>query len=142
MRLDEIFGFGRKKEPELKRADITPEEREMIARAFDFGHNAKLKKASGEYVLPGNVTLNYRRARVNFYKEGDQLMASVGWYSDEDGPGNPKKSPITTTDRKINSREDLYNLKSVLDDDVKQGSSVSHDSLRYKEMKRDLPGRI
>lgn len=50
MRLDEIFGFS-KKEPELKRDDITPEEREMIARAFDFGHNAKLNDDHVQTVL-------------------------------------------------------------------------------------------
>jgi hypothetical protein len=136
MKLHELHeGWFSKKEPKIDRQPIDDEEREMISRAFDFGHNAKLKRGN-EYVLPDNVTLNYRKARVNFYKDGSKLMASVGYYSDEDGPGNPKKSPAKTVDRQIKGKEDLYNLKDELDGTA--SSSISSTDLKHAEMKKDL----
>jgi len=143
MRLDEIFGlsFGKKKEPELKRTDITPEERAMIVRAFDKSSNANLKKGDGEYVLPQNVTLVFGRGYVNFYKDGDQLIAGIGWYGNDTDPGDPKKAPITHSEKKINKQSDLYDLKDELLDGLRS-SSTSHDSLRYQETKRDLHGKV
>lgn len=128
--------FSKPKFPTIDRQPVTADDRRMIAAAFDFGHNANLKHANGEYVLPDNVTLNYRKARVNFYKDGDKLMASIGHYDDEDGPGDPSRRPITSSERQIRSKTDLYNLKDLLDG-PQQGSRVSHDSMRYKEFKRD-----
>lgn len=105
--------FSKKKEPKLNRTDFTDEERKMIKSVFPTGSNVDLKHGE-KYVLPQNVTLNFKRSNVNFYKDGDQILASVGWYRDEDGPGNPRTSPMFHTDHKISSIADLKKLKAEM----------------------------
>lgn len=115
MRLNEFFGFGKKLQTELDRQDITPEERSMVMSVFSDGHNADLKMGDGSYVLPGNITLIYKSVRINFYKDGDQLHADIGWYGEGKDPSSPKTSPLTSTDEKINDRNDLVKLKKSID---------------------------
>jgi len=110
MLLNELF--GRKKEP--VRGDVTAEERETMARVFGNPGNSKLKKGD-EFLFPQNVTLVYKNARFNVYKEDGKLMASMGIYSDEDGPGNPRKSPIKTTDVQFDSEDSMERIKAQID---------------------------
>lgn len=116
MILQELFG---KKSSSPKRTDITAEERAMIKKVFPSGSNADMKMGNGEYVLPQNIHVTLDHTRVNFYKDGDQLLASIEWYSKEQNPGDPKSRPLTHTEQKINDEQDLRDLKKKLDGDYK-----------------------
>lgn len=114
MILQELFG---KKVSSPKRTDITAEERAMIKKVFPKGSNADMKMGNGEYVLPQNVHVVLDHTRVNFYKDGDQLMASVEWYSHDQNPGNPNARPLTHTEEIIKGEQSLHALKSKLKGD-------------------------
>lgn len=109
--------FGSKPKA-MVRTDVTADDRKMITSVFPNGHNADLKRGQ-EYVLPQNITINHKRARMNIYKDGDTLKASIGHYADEDGPGNPRKSPIHHTEHDITSVDDLKKIKKLVDGDSK-----------------------
>jgi len=116
MILQELFG---KKTSPTKRADITAEERAMIKKVFQKGSNADMKMGNGEYVLPQNIHVTLDHTRVNFYKDSDQLMASIEWYSSDQSPGDPKARPLTHTEEKIGNEHDLQALKKKLEGDYK-----------------------
>lgn len=106
--------FKRDDKPKLDRQPLTKEDRIFITSVFNIGHNADMTFASGEYVLPDNITVNYKKGRINFYKDGDLIRASVGFYEDESGPGNPRQSPMISEDFEVRTKADLEKIKKAI----------------------------
>jgi hypothetical protein len=137
-----LEGWFDKKTKEKKsvRTEITADDRKMITSVFKTNHNADMKHGDETYVLPDSVYANYKNARVTFFKHGDQLLASVAWYRDEDGPGNPRKSPLfhEKEDRKINNAADLKKIKGIADGEKMSVKQLLARS-RHSERVRSLP---
>lgn len=106
--------FKSKPKKSIIRTDITNDDRDMITSVFKSGHNAYEKFYGDQYVLPQNVTVNHKKARINFYKDSETLKADVGHYENESGPGNSRTSPQFHSEHDIKNKDDLKKLYNLL----------------------------
>lgn len=94
--------FSKKKEE--KNEPLTLDERKLIKRYFP-DSNAMLKMGNGDYVFDSHAHATHGRAKLSFYKSGDELRVSVAHHKSENDAGNPRASPITHTDHSANEDE-------------------------------------
>lgn len=108
MKVSELFneGWFDKKEP--KNEPITADDRKIIDAALKGYHNGHLKRGD-EYLFPNNVHATTDDKKISFYKRDGILRASVGHHRRGEA-GDPKKSPITSTDHVVKSVADIKKL--------------------------------
>ena len=115
MKLNELHEglFGKKEQP--KNEIFSDEDRNLIKRLFPTGTNVDLKKpgSKDEYLFPENVHGTFGRGHLVFYKRNGQLKVSVGHYSNNQDPGDPKKRPLLHKDYDA-SVDELERLKKDL----------------------------
>lgn len=115
MKLHELHeGLFKSKVIALKNDNFTPEERALIKKHFPTGSNIDLKRpGKDEPLFPDNAHAVYGKGHLSFYKSNGKLHVSVGHYSNDRDPGDPKKSPMVHTDRAATDTE-LTQLKKDL----------------------------
>ena len=106
MNLFELWG---RKQPK-KNQPLSDEERKLIKRIFP-NSNADMKMPGrDEYVFGSNAHAHHGKARLSFYKDGNELRVSVAHHKSEQDAINPNARPITHTDHAA-SEDELERIK-------------------------------
>ena len=93
----------------VKNATLTPEERKLIKRIFS-NSNVDLVMANGEPVFDSNAHAFHGRARLSFYKKGDELRVSVAHHSSNIDAMNPSVASAFHTDHAA-TEDELERIK-------------------------------
>ena len=101
-------GWFSKKKNAPTRTSLTDEERELIERIFP-DTNVMLKSGD-KYLFDDGCHATYKNLHLTFYKRDGELKVSVAYYTDHDGPSNPRTRPLFHTDHSV-SEDELERIK-------------------------------